>query len=217
MSTKPRHNTSQNKTKQSPKKRDWSFYAIIVCLVIIAIPASYFGYQGLKALSEGRKPILGDRFKGQFDNVITDAQRSDIEAKIGALDHVESVSSTLITGTLRVAIVTNSDISKESLNGVSASSYAVVVDNLPIEDYFKDSDSVERYDLEIAVHNGLIDDEEQFMLQTGTRNAGMDEVTYQFLTTPQSQSWVDEMWERQKEKDENANKKETPVEEENAG
>lgn len=214
MTTKPRQNKTQNKNTKSNKKRDWSFYAIIVCLVILAIPSAYFGVQAVSAMLDSNKPILGDRFKGQFDNKISKAQMKEVEESIGALENVTSVSSTLITGTLRIAVVTDSEISKDSLNAVSATAYAKVVEILPVADYFKDTETVQRYDLEIDVHNGLYDDEELFMLQTATLNADMDDVIYQFLTTPQSQEWVDEMWERQKIKDEEAANKNKPKEKE---
>lgn len=196
MTTKPK----QNKQHQT-KKHDWSFYAIIVCLIILAIPVGFIGVQGLLAMREGKQPILGDRFDNQFDNVITKEKIATIESQIGNIDGIETIGSTLITGTYRLAIQVSSDASKDTISKLAASAYDAVVAELPVEQYFKEGDGFQRYDLEIAVHNGAFDDESKYILLIGTKNAGMDVISYQFVTTPLSESWVKELWDRQEEKD----------------
>ena len=69
MSTKPKKKEKKTLTKTG--KRDWSFYAIIICLLILAIPVSLIGFQALSAWSNSRKPIVGDRLDHRYDNVIT--------------------------------------------------------------------------------------------------------------------------------------------------
>lgn len=210
MSTKP----NKPKNKKS-KKRDWSFYAIVVCLIILAIPGSFFAYQGIAAMNAGRKPVLGDRLDDQFDNVITKEQLKTLETTLAGLDHVESVNLTLITATLRVELQTPADVSKETITAVNASAYAAINDILPNDEYFVETPTAGRYDLELATHNGLFDDAENFIVQIGTKNAAMDSIEYTFASTPYSSEWVAELWARQERRDEAALKeKEKPAEEE---
>lgn len=208
MTTKPK----QNKTKKSKlnTKKDWSFYAIIICSVLISLPVVFFGSQAIMASMQGNKPILGNRFDGQFETVISKADMKAVEEKIAALDNVKSVSTTLITGTYRIGVTSEADVSSETINAISAAVYAATVEVLPANIYFTETDTNGGYDLEIAVHNGLLDDEENYILQVGTKNAEMEEIVYQYLTTPQSEDWVAEMWARQEAKDEAAAQKKNP-------
>ena len=205
MTTKPNTPNKQENTRKN--KRDWSFYTIIVCLIVLAIPASFFLYLGFDALTSGNKPVLGDRFDGQIDNVITKEKQDAIKAALLESEGVESVEMTLITATLRIAIVTSPESSEENITAISAKAYSVVSDHLPIADYFTETSESTRYDLEIAVHNGLFDDKENFKLQMGTKNSRMESIEYTFVTTPYSQEWVDELWRRQEAKDEAAEKR----------
>ncbi len=217
MTTKPKQKQNKKTGSKNSLTKDWSFKAIIICLLVFAIPGSYFLYEGIVALKAANKPVLGNRLDGQFDNVISDEHLKTLEASLLELDHIESVSSTLVTGTLRIALVTSADASKETITAVNASAYAAVVNQLPVAEYFHDDGTLERYDLEIAVHNGLVGDE-NFILQVGTKNADMSDIAYTFVTTPYSQEWVDELWRRQAERDEAAKpsvKEETDKEEDN--
>ena len=210
MSTKPKKKEKKTLTKTG--KRDWSFYAIIICLLILAIPVSLIGFQALSAWSNSRKPIVGDRLDHRYDNVITKEAISSLETDLQSLEGIKEVEVRLVTGTLRINTLTLEGATNDSVSALSQAVYAKVIEHFPVAEYFHNDGTFARYDLEINVHNELMG-EEGFIYMMGVKTSQMEEILFQFVSEPLSESWVEELWRRQEERDaNNENVDEEPAE-----
>ena len=198
-------NKVQPETKQSkkPKKRDWSFYAIIVCVVALAIPAALFATTMISASMAGRKPQFGERFEGEFDHVIEKESITAVQNAVSEIEGVKKAKVELISGTMRI-YVDAGESAKDAYSGLAKSSYDALATILPIETYFTQDETHHRYDLEVHVYNMIKPSEEEkpnFIYYTLTKTSMHAEPLTQFVTDPLSQEFVDELWAIQAERD----------------
>lgn len=205
MTTKrdPRQDINKKNTNKK-KKRDWSFYAIIVCLIIIAIPVTYLGVSIISAWMQQSNPIIEDRFAGDLNPSITDTDLSEIETSAASLEGVEGVFTSLTTGTLRVYVNTDDTLPQENYETLSRSVYDSVIAKLPVATYFTSDASKQQYDLEIHVYNlekTTDETQDQFIYYLLNKTALMGEPNVQALTEPASAELVETFRRIQEEKD----------------
>lgn len=194
--------STTNQTKK-PKKRDWSFYAIIICIVALAVPAGIFATTMLSASMASRKPQFGDRFENEFDKVIEKENITAVQKAVSEIEGVKKAAVELISGTMRI-YVDAGESAKDAYEGLAQSSYDALASILPIETYFTEDETYHRYDLEIHVYNMIKPSEEEkpnFIYYTLTKTSMHEKPLTQFVTDPLSQEFVDELWEIQAERD----------------
>lgn len=178
---------------RNPKKRSKAFYAIVISLLILAIPTSFILYTGITSLMGRGKPIVGKRFANDQDPKITEASLNTVVTSLKSLEGVSNVDYNLQTGTLRIYIL-NEDANKDSLGKKLKEAFDVVVSELSVETYFTQSGVKKQYDLEIHGFNQLKPTDEtieSYVYGIYVKNASMTEPYYQTLTTPLSQEMVD--------------------------
>ncbi|WP_159740640.1 hypothetical protein [Erysipelothrix aquatica] len=154
----PKIKQPKNKTK---KKHDWSFYAIIVCLVLIAIPTVFLGYTILSATGVRGEPIIGNRFDGDLTPAIETTALETIQKNVEALGVAESVKYELETATVRINVKVAEGTDKDAIASIANQVYETTVATLPVGEYFTASDSKKMYDIEINVYNMVKPTEEQ--------------------------------------------------------
>lgn len=185
------------------KKRDWSFYAIIICVICLSIPAAILGTSLISASLSSRKPLFGDRFEGQYDHVISSKDQGAIVAAVSEVEGVSSAKAELISGTLRVYINAG-DTAKDSYPIIGDNAYVKVLELLPVDQYFTKDDNFHRYDLEVHVFNMTKTTEEtkpNFIYYTMIKTSMHDEPISQFVSDPISQEFVDKLWAIQAERE----------------
>lgn len=198
------------------KKRDWSFYAIIICVIALAIPVVVLGSTLISASLSSRKPLFGERFEGQYDNVITKEHKASIAELISADEGVATVKVELISGTLRV-YVNAGESPKEAYEGIAQSAFDNIISVLPVDQFFTKDDSYHRYDLEVHVFNMTKTTEENKMdllYFTLIKTALHETPITQFVSDPLSQEFVDHLWAIQAERDKPKEEVVEPSEEE---
>lgn len=199
----PQTKKTNQKNKKGKKKRDWSFYAIIICVVVLAIPAAILGTSIVSASLSSRKPLFGNRFEGQYDHEISDADRKAIEASIAEVGGVSSVKTELISGTLRVYLNAG-ESAKDDYPGIGDAAYAKIIEVLPVENYFSKDDTYSRYDLEVHIFNMTKTTDESkpdMIYYTMIKTSMHDDPLLQFVSDPISQDFVDKLWAEQEERD----------------
>lgn len=208
-----------NKDKKT-KKHDWSFYAIIICLVIIAIPTSYIGITSISAFMQRGKPIVGNRFDDEPNPKIQDAQVKSLADTIGGVANVETANVNVVTSTVRVNIKVSEDLAKDSYDDVAQEAYAKIVEALPVETYFTSDEDNKRYDIEINIYNILKPTEEQAdsaYHYLYAKNSTVEQPSGQFLSEAISPEMVEKLKEaeeaRKKEKEAGKQPAEVPTNE----
>lgn len=199
-SPKKINKTEVKKQKTKNKKRDWSFYAIIACLIIIAIPTVFLGYHIISAKIGTGKALVGNRFDGDLDPAITKENMDTLKTNLEGLEGVESASVDLKTATLRISLKVAEDFDKDSYSQLADTAYEQVNGVTPIETYFTATDKRKMYDLEINVYNILKPTEEQlesFVYYLKSKSSGSENQHGSFLTDTQSPDFVKELIEEQ--------------------
>lgn len=202
-SPKKPQQTVNNKGPKKKGKRDWSFYAIIICLIVLAIPSTILGYTLISASLSSRKPLFGDRFDGHYDNVIDKTQKADLTASLSEIEGVGNAKVELISGTLRLYL-SAPEAGKDSFEAIANTAYDKTLELLPLDSYFKKDESFRRYDLEIHVFNFIDktdENKDSFVYLTGIKTSSHEAPIYQFVSDPISQEFVDELWAIQAERD----------------
>ncbi|AMC92648.1 hypothetical protein AOC36_01145 [Erysipelothrix larvae] len=184
---------STTKKKSKGKKKDWSYYVLIVSAVIIAIPVLFLGYVALTATRGSGAPVSGNRFENDLNPAIQQSEINTIVSNITALDGVDAAFAELKTATLRIYVLAP-DASEETLKTTATNAYAKVTETLDPEVYFTIQDTKKQYDLEIHVYNQKEVTEESkpdYIYVLYWKSSNMEEPSAQVLTTPLSQEIVD--------------------------
>lgn len=181
-------------TKQTKKRLSSSQVAIIIGLVIIAIPVCIFGgILGISWLQTG-SPRNGDRFKNDLTPEITKAEVSDLETELKGLNGAESVEIVLSEGQLRVYIDCKDTLSEEAVDELLVNAYNKVNSKLPVGTYFKSTDSKKMYDLFINVYT-TIQDSESRQYKVLHKNAAEDTYGIDDMAHPKDENLVKELHE----------------------
>ncbi len=178
--------TQKKKTvKKSKRKLDRTSKIILIGSAIIIVPFLIFGFILLSATFNTGKPIFGDRFKGDLDPAITNANMSDISAKIKSESGVEKVDVELASATLRVYVDISDSASKEDATKIANAAYDAVTSVLPAGTYFTLRDNMKMYDLEIHVYNLSKDrDSDNFVYVIENKSSTMTEPRIQVVSDP---------------------------------
>ena len=169
-------------SKRAKRKLSRSAILLIVGLVIILVPCAIFGGILLNAVLDTGTPIFGDRYTGDLDPAIEDSEIEAITATIEAMDNVDSVTITLISGQLRVNVNVSDELTSEEIAEMVELFYEAVVEELPIETYFTSTDDRKMYDLSINVYNYIDAEDEGMIYYILTKNAMMEEYEIQLVS-----------------------------------
>lgn len=207
-------------TNKKSHKRDWSFYAIIICLIVIAIPASVLGYLSISAAMGKGEPIFGNRFNNDRDPQISEEHITSIHEKVSKLEGVLEAKVELKAATVRLYLLVDESSKEEAVTKLLSDAYATVIDVLDVEIYFSTLGIQKQYDLEIHGFNMSTVNEDTvgtYVYGLLNKNANMLEPKTQMLTTPQSQEIVDYFYKVEKERDEALNTPESEITESTEG
>lgn len=189
-----------NKRPRGNKKRtkDWSFYAIVICLIVIIIPAIYMGVSLYRAYTETGRPVIGHRFDNDLSPRIEDDDVSTLQSSLETIEGVDAVNVELTTATVRIYMQLPAESGNEIIAAKAHEAEALLFENLSREDYFTSLDSQLQYDYEIYAHDPLGEEATMYLLNKSSR---MEEANAQYLSAPASQEMVDEIWAIQEELD----------------
>lgn len=138
--------------KKNKKRLSSSQLAIVIGLVIIAIPVAIFaGILGISWLQTG-SPRNGDRFKNDLNPTITSQDVKSLESDLASISNVEKVEVICEQGQLRIYIDCSDSLNSESVDTLLVNAYNKVNSNLSINTYFTSTDSKKMYDLLINVY-----------------------------------------------------------------
>lgn len=204
MKKKPVKQISNN--NQDPKKtkkkvnrtKDWSFWAIIISLLIILVPAGYMGVTLYRAYAETGRPVIGHRFDNDLVPTIQSDDIQTLETSLDSMEGIESAKVYLTTATIRIYVALPDAVEKNVFNAKASEVEAILQGQFSVEEYFTATDSQLQYDYEIYVHNSLNEEPVLFLLNKTSR---MEGAHGQFLSDAVSQEAVDEMWRIQEELD----------------
>ena len=209
MSSPENRNTNKtsttNKQRDNKKNRnhDWSFYAIIISVIILLIPILAIGIPSLKSYSSSRRPLFGNRFDGQLINKITDKDLETLKANLEKIEESETIDINLSAATLRV--YSKTALEKDLYEALAKTIYDEIAVVLPIENYFTSRENQHAYDIEIHVHNDIPEkgaDKANFVYMIADKTGLKEDLTLQFVSDPQSEEFVAELWEIQAKRDE---------------
>lgn len=190
--------TRNTKTQQQPtkkkKKKDWSFYVIIISLIIIAIPSSFLGYHIIQARLQTGQPLFGNRFKGDLSHKILPENLEVLTTNTNANENVQSVSYTITAATLRANVLVKPEVDKNAYPALADSVYEIILAELPLETYFKQTDIEKMYDVEINLYNTLSPtDENPFIFYLLSKSSASDEVKKQFMSESSHPDFIQEL------------------------
>lgn len=198
-------NKNKVKTKKTQSgKRDWSFYVLIVSVVILAIPLLYLGYVAISATRNTGAPINGDRFNHDLDPAIQSSAMDSITEKLKAEAGVEDVAVILKTATLRVYVRVPEGTDAATIDAMAKKAYDITTAELDPAVYFTIQDAKKQYDLEIHVYNQLtVTDETRssYVYELLWKGSNMAEYKTQVLSTALSQDVVDYFHQVEEERD----------------
>lgn len=202
----------KKKKKSINRTKDWSFYAIVISLIILAIPTTYIGYHIISAKLATGSVLTGSRFEGDLDPAITKENIETMKSSIQGIEGVESVSINLETATLRVNIKVSESFAKDSYPTLADSAYERVTEVTPIDTYFTSNDLHKMYDLEVGVYNYLKPTEEQkesFEYYMKSKTSSSEETFSSFLSDTKSPEFIQELIEKQTAPSESEKEKES--------
>lgn len=190
--------TRNTKTQQQPtkkkKKKDWSFYVIIISLIIIAIPSSFLGYHIIQARLQTGQPLFGNRFKGDLSHKILPENLEVLTTNTNANENVQSVSYTITAATLRANVLVKPEVDKNAYPALADTVYEIILAELPLETYFKQTDIEKMYDVEINLYNTLSPtDENPFIFYLLSKSSASDEVKKQFMSESSHPDFIQEL------------------------
>ncbi len=167
------------KKKMSPAK-----IFLIVGICLITIPLLILGYLLISAsLTEG--PILADRFENDLNPAITSNDITEVQDTVSKLSNVESVEVNLQTATFKVNVDVKDSLSTEEIGDIAVVVYEEVIKLLPINTYFKATDTKKMYDLEINIYNSLEKKEDDdFIFYVLNQSSNMDVSNIQLVSDP---------------------------------
>ncbi len=180
-------------SKRVKRKLSRSAILLIAGLIIILIPCIIFGGILLSAALNTGTPIFGERYTGDLDPAIEDSEIEAITETISAMDDVESVNITLISGQLRVNVNVSDDLTSDEIAEMIETLYEAVIEELPIETYFTSTDDRKMYDLAINVYNYIDADDDGMIYYILTKNAMMEEYEIQLVSEPVDEELASEL------------------------
>ena len=169
-------------SKRAKRKLSRNALMLIAGLITILVPCLIFGGILLSAALDTGTPIFGDRYTGDLEPAIEDSEMEAISATIVAMDNVESVNITLISGQLRVNVNVSDDLTSEEIAEMVELFYEAIIEDLPIETYFTSTDERKMYDLAINVYNYIDAEDEGMIYYILTKNAMMEEYSIQLVS-----------------------------------
>ncbi len=197
--------STQNKQRKNRKNRkhDWSFYAIIISVIILLIPILAIGIPSLTSLASSKRPLFGNRFDGQLVNKITESDLENLKANLDKIEESETIDINLSAATLRV--YSKTALEKDLYEALAKTIFDEIAAVLPVENYFTSHQNQHAYDIEIHVHNEIPEkgaDKENFVYMIADKTGLKEDLSLQFVTDAQSEEFVAELWEIQTKRDE---------------
>ncbi|MBQ1305166.1 MAG: hypothetical protein IIY44_02065 [Erysipelotrichales bacterium] len=167
--------------------------SIIICLIICMIPVGVFGYIVYQAWKVNNTPITGNRFVGQHQPEITDANMESVKSALSRIQGVESVEAETRVSTTRILIDVRDDITEEEIRTLGDEIYAALNAVLPIGTYYTNTETMEMYDLDISVYNNLTykaypaEGEPKLVMLDIVKNGMMPEAEFQLVSSPKNE------------------------------
>lgn len=210
--------TKTKKTKKTVKvgRSRYSLIIIVLMLVLIAFPLYILGDIIYNAYIGQGSPIVGERFEGDLDPAITEANRSDIKEALEAYEEVEKVTITMQTSQLKVYVDIKDDVLSENYQPLIERAYATIQEVLPVETYFSSTDNQRMYDLELSMFNVTsrpTSEEAEFIFFNLVKNSSMEEPIIQDIANAKNQEVADRIRYEQALKDLEGQLPTEPVEE----
>lgn len=153
-----------------------------ILMAVLLTPFLIFGFILVRDKLNSGNPVVGARNENQLEHQITQEQLSQIEEVISEEIFV-SEKVTLKSSTLRIYVEVGQDQSKDAIKEIGQRVYDKVIEVLPIDPYFTNTENNKQYDLEVHVYNDVEDlSSDEFVYFEVIRNAGMEETSFTFLT-----------------------------------
>ncbi len=147
------------KPKKKNTKRKQGHKLVWLTLLIIAIPCAFVGYVIATSAVGQDKPVEGNRFSSKDLNPeITSDNINAVQSAVASIDGVQNVEVTLKSATLRVTMDMADDASQDVIQAAADQGYDAVVNILPAETYFTNTEDGKNYDLEVGAYNYIPDD-----------------------------------------------------------
>lgn len=198
---RPRNNNNNKKNKKVPNKdgkKDWSFYAIVICLVIILIPSLFVGITIFRASKGTGRPVFGHRFDNDLKPKIEKNDLKQLETNLAKIENVDKISVELKTATVRIYLNMPEVKDKEVIAKAGNQAEEILLSDLDVASYFTATESQLQYDYEIYAHNTPGEDAIIYLVNKTSR---MEKAHKQYLSDPVSKEMVDELWEIQNNRD----------------
>lgn len=184
-----------NKLKKKFKSFKWDRANIIftIGLVMLLIPISFFGWVLLSAKQNTGKVQSGNRFAGDLDPAITEAQLQQLDEVLATNGNVDKVDIELQTATLKIYLDVKDEIAPETYVDTVRSTYDEVIKVLPVDPYFKRIEGVKRqYDLEIHAYN-KVEKDDNFVYYIYKQSAQMAEPQLQLVSKPVDPAYTEKV------------------------
>ncbi len=146
-----------------------------LCLFLVIAPIAVFGYILVSSAMDTGTPIFGDRYKGDLDPAITEAQMEEIKTGTAAIEGVDSAELTMASATLRVYADITDDADADKAKELANTVYEYVTSVLDPNTYFSQYDGKKMYDLEVHVFNTRDYESETFVYVIKNLNSSMTE------------------------------------------
>lgn len=185
-----------------------SLLIILVSLILIGIPIFMIGRVVLSSYLEAGQPLHGERYQDQIAQEISTQQIESLTTSLSSVENVEGVEINLQSGTLKVVADLSNGISKEQGDAAMMALYDKLIETLPVETYFTQSEGMRNYDLEILGYDNL---ETLGYNAVINKTSGMDEFKLDDLNEPLDPATTQSVLENLQEQEEQA--EEAPAEE----
>ena len=115
--------TKKVTNKRAKRRLSKSAIVLIVGLIIILVPCFIFGGILLSAALQTGSPIFGDRYDGDLEPKIADDDLGRVESAVSSISGVQDVTTTLISGQLRVNVDVDDALTSDEINALLSSIY----------------------------------------------------------------------------------------------
>ncbi len=176
--------TKKVTNKRAKRRLSKSGIVLIVGLIIILVPCLIFGWILVSAALQTGTPIFGDRYEGDLEPAITDDDLSRVESAVKGISGVQDVTTTLISGQLRVNVDMDDALTSEEINALLPDMYNAVDGVLSVSTYFTSTEDKKMYDLAINVYNFVDAEDENMIYYIVTKNAMMENYSTQLVSEP---------------------------------
>lgn len=156
-----------------------------ICLILVVAPIAVLGWMLLSSAMDTHKPVFGNRYEGDLDPAITQAQIETIDAAVASIEGVEAEFSNMATATLRIYAKVAGTATGEQATAVAQNIYSAVSATLDPNVYFLQADGRKMYDLEIHVYNMSAEEDrssDAFVYVIGTKTSNMTDPEYQTVS-----------------------------------